>query len=115
MHRSNLLSPEADNDDKNEDHFRNGYSVSASSTPPQRSMPVSSLPPIHTRSPGDSAKYRDDELTGMAGLMELASPEHKHYMRSVDAARYPLPPSYGPATPHNHGHHSHYSHPHQHF
>ncbi|KAJ2438237.1 kinase-regulated stress-responsive transcription factor skn7, partial [Coemansia sp. RSA 2424] len=103
-HSSNLLLPDNDGDDEEEDHFQHGYSASASSTPPHRSIPMSSLPPIHARSPGDSAKYRDDELTGMAGLMELASPEHKHYMRSVDAARYPLPPSYGPTTPHNHHH-----------
>ncbi|KAJ2860792.1 Heat shock transcription factor [Coemansia aciculifera] len=99
MHGSNLLSP----DDDEHEYSAEPYRSSASSTPPHRSMPVSSLPPIHTTAlPGDNVKYRDDELTGMAGLMELASPEHKHYMRSVDAARYPLPPSYGPATPHNH-------------
>ncbi|KAJ1823490.1 Heat shock transcription factor [Coemansia sp. RSA 2675] len=102
MHCSNLLSPE-DDEHMLHDYSAEPYHNSASTTPPHHSIPVSSLPPIRsTTSPGDSAKYRDDELTGMAGLMELASPEHKHYMRSVDAARYPLPPSYGPATPHNH-------------
>ncbi|KAJ2242219.1 hypothetical protein GGI13_007040, partial [Coemansia sp. RSA 455] len=101
MHGSNLLSPDEDEHEYSAEPYRS----SASSTPPHRSMPASSLPPIHATTmttPGDNGMYRDDELTGMAGLMELASPEHKHLMHSADAAKYPLPPSYGPATPHNH-------------
>ncbi|KAI9503902.1 Heat shock transcription factor [Coemansia spiralis] len=79
---STLLSP---GEDSNRDYGATAYySSSASATPPRRE-PVS-LPPIHTAT--DNVKYRDDELTGMAGLMELASPPKQAY-HSMDATRYP--------------------------
>ncbi|KAJ2339383.1 hypothetical protein GGF43_006657, partial [Coemansia sp. RSA 2618] len=49
-----------------------GYSY-----PEPRRNPVS-LPPIHIRAAGPT--YREDELTGMAGLMELSAPKAAHSM-----------------------------------
>ncbi|KAJ2003607.1 hypothetical protein H4R26_002972 [Coemansia thaxteri] len=96
-----LLSP-IDDDHMPHDYSASAYNSSASPTPPHHSLPVS-LPPIHTASPGDSTKYRDDELTGMAGLMQLASPEHKHFIHSAESAtKYPLPLSLSATAPHSH-------------
>ncbi|KAJ2788032.1 Heat shock transcription factor [Coemansia interrupta] len=67
--------------------YHSPYQNSASNSPPRH--PNVSLPPIHiSRSPQNSSKYRDDELTGMAGLMELAGPESSGYMHSADSSRY---------------------------
>ncbi|KAJ2543699.1 Heat shock transcription factor, partial [Coemansia sp. RSA 1933] len=63
------------------------YSSSTSATPPRRDPAL--LPPIHT-SPKDGGKYRDDEITGMAGLMELASPPNQQSYHGTDAA-HPMP------------------------
>ncbi|KAJ1903642.1 hypothetical protein LPJ81_002948 [Coemansia sp. IMI 209127] len=63
------------------------YSSSTSATPPRRDPAL--LPPIHA-SPTDGTKYRDDELTGMAGLMELASPPNQQSYHGTDAA-HPMP------------------------
>ncbi|KAJ2372328.1 Heat shock transcription factor, partial [Coemansia sp. RSA 2607] len=67
--------------------YNSPYQKSASNSPPRPANV--SLPPIHiSRSPQNSSKYRDDELTGMAGLMELAGPESSGYMHSADSSRY---------------------------
>ncbi|KAJ2725474.1 Heat shock transcription factor [Coemansia sp. Benny D115] len=64
--------------------FRTSYQSSASTTPP-RLIP-GRLPAIQPNP--NNIQYRDDELTGMAGLMELASPEKKGYIHSPDSSKY---------------------------
>ncbi|KAJ2600939.1 Heat shock transcription factor [Coemansia sp. RSA 1804] len=85
---STLLSPAEDRPREYGGNTASAYySSSTSATPPRRD--TSQLPPIHA-SPANSAKYRDDELTGMAGLMELASPPKQQSYHGVDAAQ-PVP------------------------
>ncbi|KAJ2084167.1 Heat shock transcription factor [Coemansia sp. RSA 988] len=87
---STLLSPKTAGAEEMRPRNYSGstFHGSASTTPPRRD-PVS-LPPIHIS--GNNAQYRDDELTGMAGLMELASPPHA--IHSAGATRYT--PSFSP-------------------
>ncbi|KAJ2849300.1 Heat shock transcription factor, partial [Coemansia erecta] len=65
--------------------------VDASASPDLGSVPVSALLQSDdiirgSESTASSAQYRDDELTGMAGLMELAGPEHKGYQHGYAPA-----------------------------
>ncbi|KAJ1668137.1 Heat shock transcription factor [Coemansia sp. RSA 1646] len=83
---SALLSPEEDRP-REFGGISAYYSSSTSATPPRRDPAL--LPPIHA-SPTDGVKYRDDELTGMAGLMELASPPNQQSYHGTDAA-HPMP------------------------
>ncbi|KAJ1818462.1 hypothetical protein LPJ75_001435 [Coemansia sp. RSA 2598] len=77
------------------DRHHSAFPKSVSSSP-QRSINLP-LPPIRVSgSAASSAHYRDDELTGMAGLMELAGPEPKGYSHSSDASRHRHGYSQGP-------------------
>ncbi|KAJ2229857.1 Heat shock transcription factor [Coemansia sp. RSA 485] len=69
------------------------FQKSSSSSPPRHAN--LSLPPIRvSESAASSTQYRDDELTGMAGLMELAGPDS-------ETSRYPRGYAQGPAGMHH--------------
>ncbi|KAJ1718664.1 hypothetical protein LPJ61_006524 [Coemansia biformis] len=91
---SALLSPKDDGLRPDDPRTYSGstFHGSESPTPPRRILV--SLPPIHISS--ESPSYRDDELTGMAGLMELAGPPN--LPRPADVPRYAA--SAGAATAH---------------
>ncbi|KAJ1902030.1 hypothetical protein LPJ66_000354, partial [Kickxella alabastrina] len=82
-----LSSSEALND------YSTAYHSSASSSPAPASAPkprnLIPLPSIQSLGSNNSPRYRDDEIAGMAGLMELAGPDTKGY--GTESSRY----SYG--------------------